>query len=169
MTATVMPQGTFVPPTVEGETGHWETRQNPVTGDIERVWVEDVNEVHPDGGARVIKCQANAIITGGLNSQGTTERWTSKGSYENVDFVEMRVGPDVILKRRDRVTNILGPNGEQLWVEEDHPDASGNFPATVFQVRGVAPSLDIFNRPIENFVLLERAQNQESEPGVING
>ena len=174
MTALVLPQagGTYVPPTDDGEEGYWKTVQDPITGFIRRVWIDGPVEDDPDTpqdesltGSRVSECQENAIITGGLNSQGTTERWTSKGEYDNVDFVEMRVPVDTVLKRRDRVTNITQPNGDILWLEEDHPNEDGSVPATVFQVRGSAPSLDIFNRPIENFVLLERAENQELSSG----
>lgn len=175
MTALVLPQGTYQAPKEEDEhgpaieQGYWRIEQDPIDGSPIRVWVDETFEDNPETpedesltGARTIACQANAIITGGLNSQGTTERWTTKGGYENVDFVELRVGPDTMLRRRERVTNIAGPDGTILWVEEDHPDERGIIPATVFQVRGVAPSLDIFNKHIENFVLLERAENQES-------
>lgn len=174
MRALILPQtaGSYTPPAEDGEEGHWETVQNPITGQIERVWVDAPVDDNPDTpgdesltGARYISCQANAIITGGLNSQGTTERWTSKGEYQNVDFVEMRVSANTLIRRRDRVTNITGPNGDILWIEEDHPADDGTLPPTVFQVRGVAPSLDIFNRPIEQFILLERAENQELQYG----
>lgn len=161
MTALVMPQGVYKE---VGDTGHWETRRHPVTGEVERIWVEEPNEEHPAAGAYEIECQANAIITGGLNSQGTTERWNSKGIYENVDFVELRVPPHVNLRRRDRITNITDGEGNIAWLEEDHPDEDGTIPPTVFQVRGSAPSMDIFNRTIEHFILLERAENQENYP-----
>lgn len=174
MKALVLPQGTYVPPTPETEetpavVGYWQITQDPISGDLIRVWVDEVVPDLPEtpdvdeslGGARWIKCQANAIITGGLNSQGTTERWTTKGEYENVDFVELRTPANIVLRRRERVTNISGADGQVLWLEEDQPGSDGKLPATVFQVRGVAPSLDIFNRHMENFVLLERAENQE--------
>lgn len=170
MSALVLPQraASFVPP-AGGEEGYWKTRQNPVTGEIIREWINAPADAENPIGAYSIVCQANAVITGGLNSQGTTERWTTKGEYQNVDFVEMRVPPNVILKRRDRITNLAGQDGKILWLEEDHPvfDDEGNstLPPTVFSVRGVAPSLDAFNNVMEHFVLLERAENQEVWPG----
>lgn len=170
MKALVLPQGVYQAPVEEtGAAGYWEVQQDPISGDLIRVWVGEEIPDNPDtpdhdeslGGARWITCQANAIITGGLNSQGTTERWTTKGGYENVDFVELRTPASIVLRRRERVTSITGPDGDVLWLEEDQPNTGGILPHTVFQVRGVAPSLDIFNRHIENFVLLERAENQE--------
>lgn len=164
MTALVMPQPGLYELEDEEEKGRWVVKRHPVTGEVQRTWVDEPNTKYPDRGAYTITCQANAIITGGLNSQGTTERWTSKGVYENVDFLELRVPPNVTLRRRDRITNITDASGKIAWLEEDHPDENGEYPPTVFQVRGSAPSMDIFNRTIEHFNLLERAENQENYP-----
>lgn len=144
-------------------TGHYEYIQHPVTGEVERVWVEvplpdnpDTPDVNESDNVFTFKCQARGIITGGLNSQGTSERFTSKGAYENVDFIEMQVPKDVIITKRDRVTNITNSRGEIVWREEEH----GSFKPTIFDVRGVTPSLDPFGSLVEWFVLLERSEIQ---------
>lgn len=162
MTATVLRQ------TAGGggtEEGHFEWKQDQITGEPIRVWVPGDDPDTVDVDESVIPCQVNAIITGGLNSQGTTERWTSKGEYENVDFVELRFPPGYHLTKRDRIADIRGVDGEILWTEEE---LEGN-PGTVFNVQGVAPSLDVFNKHIENFALLARAENQNRGELVSSG
>ena len=146
--------------------------QHPITGQPIRVWTE-VTEPVPDNpdtpeideGQRVMifECQARGIITGGLNSQGTTERFTSKGDYENVDFVKLQVPVEVgrVMSRRDRVTNITDSRGNLIWREEEY----GRMVPTVFDVKGVTPSVDPFGSVIEYFVLLSRSEVQGSSSG----
>lgn len=144
-------------------TGPYVTKQDPITGAIIRVWEPAIivpdDPATPDINEEQVfnfECQARGIITGGLNSQGTAERWTSKGTYENVDFVEMQVAPSVIITKRDRVTNIRNSRGEIVWREEEY----GSMKPTVFDVRGVMPSLDPFGSLVEWYVLLERTEDQ---------
>lgn len=153
-------------PGEEPVTGHYVMKQHPVTREFIRVW-EPVDIETPadspftteiDTAPQVLTfdCQARGIMTGGLNSQGTTERWTSKGGYENVDFVEMVVPRDVVITKRDRVTDISDSRGNVIWLEEEF----GRMTPTVFDVRGVTPSVDPFGSVTEWFVLLERAEIQ---------
>lgn len=152
------------------ESGGWVTEQHPITGQPIRKWVDAIELVDdpdtPDIDESVTSfrftCQARSIITGGLNSQGTTQRWTSKGDYENVDFVELQVPKDVLITKRDKVTNITDSRGNVIWKEEEY----GRMTPTVFNVRGVAPSVDPFGHVVEQFVLLERSEAQYGEPGV---
>lgn len=102
-------------------------------------------------------CQARPVITGGLNSQGTTQRWTSKGDYENVEFIEMVIPKNVIVTKRDRIARITDSRGNYIWREEEQ----GSFEPTVFDVLGVAPSLDPFGSVVEYFALLKRSEIQE--------
>lgn len=167
-TATLLRQGyaSDAPTTNDEEThgdlgGHYEFSTHPITGEIIRVWREVTipDDPETDFDERQVfefKCQARPVITGGLNSQGTAERWTTKGSYENVDFVELFIPKGVIITKRDRVTNIKDSRGRVVWVEEEH----GSFEPTVFDVRGVAPSLDPFGSVVEYFALLERSEIQ---------
>lgn len=148
--------------------GGYVTKQHPITGEYIREWKsleelyeltpdEDVSgETNPQPPVLTFPCQARSIITGGLNSQGTTERWTTKGSYENIDFIEMVVPKNILITKRDRITGITNSRGEVVWREEEH----GKFTPTVFDVRGVAPSLDPFGSLVEWFILCERAQIQ---------
>ena len=145
-------------------TGNYVTEQDPITGEIIRVWEEavltpDDPDTHDVDEREVynFECQARGIMTGGLNTQGTAERWTSKGTYENVDFVEMQVAPEVVITKRDKVTNIRNSRGEIVWREEEY----GTMKPTVFDVRGVMPSLDPFGSLVEWYVLLERSEIQD--------
>lgn len=150
--------------------GHYVMKQHPVTREFIRIW-EPINidtpadntftpEVETAPQVFTFDCQARGVLTGGLNSQGTTERWNSKGGYENVDFVELQVPRDVVITKRDRVTDISDSRGNMIWIEEEF----GRMTPTVFDVRGVTPSVDPFGSVTEWFVLLERAQIQ-SESG----
>lgn len=151
-----------------GEYGSFEMVQHPVTGELMRKW-NPANEEAPNDpefpeGIRpyMFKCQARSIITGGLNSQGTTQRWTTAGLYENVDYIELQVPRNVVITKRDRITDITNSRGEIVWREEEH----GDFRPTVFSVRGVAPSLDPFGSLMEWFILLERSEIQSGNEGI---
>lgn len=160
------------PNTSPSVNGKYVMEQHPVTGEIIRVWrsdyatVEDNPSTPEDESLRTratieFPCQARGIITGGLNSQGTTERWTSKGTYENVDFIELQVPKHILITKRDRITNVRDSRGNIIWREEEF----GSFKPTVFDVRGVTPSLDPFGSLVEYFVLLERAEIQGGREG----
>ena len=165
--ATLLRQG-YAPPSETQEEGsvegHYVYKQHPITGEVIREWVTiplvpdnlDTPDINEAENVFTFKCQARGIITGGLNSQGTTERWTSKGTYENVDYIEMQVPKDVRITKRDRVTNITNSHGEVVWLEEEF----GRNTPTIFDVRGVTPSLDPFGFLVEWFVLLERSEIQ---------
>ena len=135
---------------------------DPISGEIVRDWEEttetdDETTAHNETSKFTFKCQARGVITGGINVQGTAERWTAKGTYENVDTVTMTVPKNVIISKRDRITDITNSNGEIVWREEE----GGSFRPTVFSVRGVTPVLDPFGSLVEWFVMLERASVQD--------
>lgn len=160
--ASNVPAPVDTPEVIEAKDGHFRIRKHPITGEPIREWIEIPLEDDPttdiDESQLVFtfQCQARPIITGGLNSQGTTERWTSKGDYENVDYVEIQIPKSVIVTKRDRITNICDSRGNVIWREEE----GGSFKPTVFDVRGVAPSLDPFGSVVEYFALLERSEIQ---------
>lgn len=165
-TATLLRQGysTSNPADPVEESGYYKIQKHPITGEPIRVWVggrleddPDTPDIDESEGVFRFECQARPIITGGLNSQGTTERWTTKGAYENVDFIEIQFPKDIIVTKRDRITDITDSRGNYIWVEEE----GGSFRPTVFDVKGVAPSLDPFGSVIEYFAMLERAEVQE--------
>lgn len=172
MTAEVLSRQPAVPDSVDGneaelenihgEKGWYDMVQDPDSGAFERVWVpytpeldEDENPLEPTR-TWIFECIARGVIDGGIRVAGTTERFTSKGMLETVDYVSIKFPPHVLLTRRDRVTNIRDVrSGRLLWVEEE---TGGK--ATVFEVNGVTPVIDPFGNHVQNFALLERAEVQ---------
>lgn len=157
MTATVLRQGDYGEPTVE-QAGYWTERQNPITLEIERVWVADDTDLVTAGVQEgTFKCIARGIVEGGIRVAGTTERITPSGVIDSADYVQLQFGPNVEISKRDRVYNIKSSNGLLVWKEEEHNGA-----ATIFEVLGVTPIIDPFGRHVENHALLQRAEVQGS-------
>lgn len=150
----------------EGSTpsGRYEYQQDEDSGALIRVWVPDTDDVveNPDavtGGmleGRRFKCMARGFTDGGIRVAGTTERFSSRGTLETVDFVTIKFPKNVILTRRDRVTDIRNARNELLWKEEEFDDS-----ATIFEVNGVTPIIDPFGNHVENSALLQRAEVQD--------
>lgn len=137
----------------------WSTYQDPITKEILNEWVPvDSNNVPiTDATTPVttIACLARGIVDGGIRVAGTTERFGD--TYENIDFVKMWVPANVVLNKRDRITNIRDKQGGRvIWIDEEYD--TGNRP-TIFNVNGVTPLFDAMNRHTENFVLLEKAED----------
>lgn len=165
MNATLLHQNEdYVP---EGEIdmepyGEWVESQDPLTGEIVRIWQPYDDPLTPDVDEDVLKigsipCLARGIVDGGIRVAGTTERFGD--TYENIDYVKLWVPPHVRISKRDRVTNIKDASGHIRWLDEEYSDpATAEIPrATVFNVNGVTPLFDAFNNLVEQFVLLERA------------
>lgn len=154
-----MVQGGLVGDTNEdGEiiAGHYEDKQDPITGEIERVWVvEDVDPVTPGVQEKRVKCIVRGILDGGIRVAGTTERITPQGIYENIDYVKMQFPANITITKRDRITNVTNRNGVVVWREEEFDNRP-----TVFDVLGVTPVLDPFGNHVENSALLQRADVQ---------
>lgn len=150
------------------EYGEWVDSQDPLTGQIVRVWQPFDNVVIPDSPGTIdidesvqlgkIPVIARGIVDGGIRVAGTTERFGD--TYENIDFVKLWVPAHVRISKRDRVTNIADANGHIRWLNEEDVDPRGNVnpKATVFNVNGVTPLFNAFNVMTEQFVLLERAE-----------
>jgi hypothetical protein len=173
MSALVLKQDSYVPPVAddpntpqdESQPGHWEYKQDEDTGAMIRVWVsvpDDVIEppsaVNTPGGMMEgtrFKCIARGFTDGGIRVAGTTERFSSRGTIDTVDFVTIKFPPFVVLTRRDRVTDIRNNKNILLWKEEEFDDRP-----TVFEVNGVTPIIDPFGNHIENSALLQRAEIQ---------
>lgn len=166
MKADILKPGDHVPDPLEIEKyGEWVENQSPLSGEIVKVWVpfEDQpdNPDTPDYNEfkfATIPCLARGIVDGGIRVAGTTERFGE--NYENVDFIRLWIPANVLLTKRDRVTNIRTNKGQIVWVDEEFDDPADLTPpkATLFNVNGVTPLFDAFNKHIENFVLLERAE-----------
>jgi hypothetical protein len=156
--------GGTTPPTSEG---HWEDQQDPITGEIIRVWVPIADDPEtPDideSLAGSFPCMARGIIDGGIRVAGTTERWGE--TYVDIDYVRIEFPANVIVSKRDRITNIRNRKGQILWVEEElAPDGEGRFKATVFDVLGVTPVIDPFGKHSSNVAMLERSEVQQNAP-----
>lgn len=140
------------------EFGEYVNNQDPLTGDIIQVWVPFPDDPDTEENEAInfgtIKCLARGIVDGGIRVAGTTERFGDM--YENIDFVKMWTPASTKLNKSDRVTNIRNKCDSIIfWTNEET-----NNRATVFNVNGVTPLFDAFNKHVENFVLLERAETQ---------
>lgn len=148
--------------------GRYDYQQDPDSGAIVQVWIPapDTDAAEPgiqpvipliEGRAagRRIQVMARGLIDGGIRVAGTTERFASNGIYENVDFVSIKFSADVILTKRDKITDIRNRDGTLLWREEEFDNS-----ATVFDVMGVTPVTDPFGNYIENSALLSRSEVQ---------
>jgi hypothetical protein len=164
MRATVLHQGQYIPDPVDPSNfGEFVEVQDPLTGEIVRVWkpfpVTPDDPATPDTNEETfeeIRCIARGIVDGGIRVAGTTERFGDM--YENIDYVKMWTPANVRLTKRDRITNIRGVGGS-YWVDEEFTAIGEPPKATTFNVNGVTPLFDAFNRHVENFVLLERVDN----------
>lgn len=148
-------------PIVPEEYGQWVNNQDPITGEVIRVWQPypdqpdnpETPDYDPEFGT--IPCLARGIVDGGIRVAGTTERFGD--TYENIDYVKLWVPPHVELTKRDRITNIRNNKGVIMWRDEEFENP-GELKATTFNVNGVTPLFDAFNRHVESFILLERAE-----------
>lgn len=139
----------------------WEYQQDKDSGAIVRRWKDDVNTVGVDERRngliiRDVPLTARGIIDGGIRVAGTTERFGNE--YVAVDYVKATFGKEIVITKRDQVTNIRSKRdlSTPVWREEE----ISSYPATVFNVMGVTPVLDPFSRLVEQAVLLERAEVQ---------
>lgn len=136
--------------------GTWDTFQDPISGEILNSWVpgtiDKVSTPTRDetSAVRTIDCLARGVVDGGIRVAGSTERFGD--TYENIEFVKLWTPAHVKLTKRDRITNIRARRGGGvIWVDDT------NAPL-VFNVNGISPLFDAFNKPRENFVLLARAE-----------
>lgn len=139
--------------------GQWTEEQDPLTGEVIRVWkpvyVDDPGTAQNDVNTENIWCMARGIIDGGIRAAATTESFDD--IYRNVDIINIWVPKKYRITKRDRITNIRSKSGLVLWRDEEF-EGTGEVRATMFNVNGVVPVFDPFNRHIDNFCLLERAE-----------
>ena len=159
MRADVLKPGDPTPTDIDiSDYGTWTGKQDPLTGDIVQVWIpfpdDPDTEVDETKTVGTIKCLARGIVDGGIRVAGTTERFGDL--YQNIDYVKLWTPAKTVLTKGDRVTNIRNKCDSIIfWRNEE----TGN-KATVFNVNGVTPLFDAFNKHVENFILLERAEVQ---------
>jgi hypothetical protein len=133
----------------------WQTYQDPITGEILNKWVSestgkaDVPETPQNEAVRTIPCLARGIVDGGIRVAGSTEHFGD--TYENIEYAKLWVPQNIKLHKNDRITNIRAKRGgEVIWTEADGSPV-------IFNVNGISPLFDAFNRPVEHFILLARA------------
>jgi hypothetical protein len=140
------------------DAGEWVLEHDPDSNEIIRVWKPADNVETPEdesgGTQETFPCEARGIIEGGTRSVGTTESFGDL--YQAVDYIRISFPANVVLTRRDQVTNIRDRHGKVLWVEEERTDLK----PTVFNVVGVTPIIVPFVGHTENVALLERAETQ---------
>lgn len=140
--------------------GHWETYQDPITGEIRNKWVADPAD-NPDTPevettVKTFPCLARGIVDGSARAMSNTEIFGQ--DYENIEVIKMWIPTWVDISKSDRVTNIRWKKGgEVVWVDEEY-SAEPTRP-TVFNVMGITPLFDAFNRPVDKYVMLEKVQN----------
>lgn len=137
--------------------------QDPDSGAIERKWVVASSvggTIMPDSDldqnpALSFPCSARGFTDGGLRVVGTTERWSSRGTIQNIDTITLKYPKNMILSDRDRITNLRDKSSNKvLWLQE-------NGKPSVFEVSGTTPIFDPFGNHIENSALMNIAQVQD--------
>jgi len=135
--------------------GGWTESQDPLTGEIVRVWApvvelpDNPNTPEFDPSTSTINCVARGYST----SNRFTSTQVFGDVYKNIDVVRMWTPTSVFINKGDRVTNIRTPEGTILWVDDYSPPQ-----ATQFNVIGATPQIGPFNKHTENFIMLERAE-----------
>lgn len=150
MVATVLRQKPLSAPPVT-PTG-LTTYQDPISGEIIENWsYEDDDPETPDSDGTStfsVPCVARGIVDGGIRVAGSTERVGD--FYQAVDWVKLWVPAKTDIRRSDRITNVKWKKGgETVWLDDE-----GN--PIQFNVNGVVPLFDAFNRPVEKYILMER-------------
>ena len=159
MTAEVLRNGALGDVEVDAaDAGQWQMIEDPFTFELIRTWVPVVQDADGDGTFErfIVPCEVRGIVDGGIRVAGTTERFGKE--YENVDFAKMRFPPGIIITKRDRITNVRNKRtGKILWKEEELNMEGADYRATVFNVNGVTPEFDPFQRMVSQFAMLARA------------
>lgn len=147
--------------------GYYENVQDPDTGVISRVWVipSDSNPtilgVQPSLGGRSkrIKCTAMGIVSNSARGAGTSEMFSASGIITTLDLLVFKYPREVVITRRDRITDIRNRKGKLMWKETEYDNS-----ATEYEVTGVTPVHDTFGIWIENSAILHRADVQTGGP-----
>lgn len=116
-------------------------RQNPETGEIERLWQF----------VETIPVQARGL--GNLRGKdfGSVEKW--RDAYSKEDFLRIKTMYPV--DDTMRITNVRDANGKITWIEEGASEDP-----TIFEVVGSTPVIEPFGTHLEYDVFLDRAEVQ---------
>ena len=138
--------------------GTWDLNQDPITGEIVTNWLPGVEDdpgtvlVDESEDHVIVPCFAQGVYNSGIRAAGSDENFGEE--YFNIEYVKMWVPASVRLTKRDRVTNIKDSRGTGVFLDEEYDESR----ATVYNVQGVTPRFDPFNKLTDQFVLLKKAQ-----------
>jgi hypothetical protein len=143
-------------------TGEWQYVQDPITGAIERKWVEVDTPAAPGVERLKINCTVRGFPDSGIRILGTSE--SVDELFRKTDLVKMYFPAKVHLSDNDRVTEVRWrKTGQLIWREEERERMQSGqwveFP-TVFNVKGVIPVITPLVGHMESFAMLERAEVQ---------
>lgn len=137
--------------------GTWVNNQDPITGEIISAWVPgtidnpDTMDVDEEATNNIVPCFVQGIYNSGIRAAGADERFGAE--YFNIEYLKMWVPAGVRISKRDRVTNIRDGNGSLAFIDEEYNDRT-----TVYNVQGVTPRFDPWNKPVDQFILLEKVE-----------
>lgn len=132
--------------------GHWEWVQDPDSGAMVQVWVDDPETPEVEGSTiQNVRCMVRSATTGSIRA---AEQYGTE--YLNEEWIKITLPLSTNITMRDKVTNIRTLKGQVLWSEEE---SDGN-PATTFDVFRVSPVLDGFGNAVEKVVIAKRSEVQ---------
>lgn len=147
---------TDAPP--DGTTGGWVEDQDPLTGEIVREWILGDVPGTLDVETFTTICEVMPLVGNTVRFGGDVEIFAA--NYRDNVYALMNFPTNVIITKRDRVTNIRNRDNEVLWQELEMDKVDNKYRATVFNVIGIRPLLGPFGQHIGNEALLERAEIQ---------
>lgn len=135
--------------------GEWVDNQDPLTGQIIRVWRPvEVTPDDPDTDEDETIVQTVKCLARGVNYKSARdENFGDKVKY--LDSVNLWVPASTLIDRRDRVTNIKDSRGNIIWISEYEGSPKR---AMMFNVVGVSPILDFRGKHMETYAVLERSE-----------
>ncbi len=144
------------------ESGHWEEIEDPITGSIERIWIQDVDPSTPGIQKITIDCVARGFIDTGIRILGTEQDIGML--YKKTDLIKIQFPAAVHLTDKDRITEVRSKRtGALIWREEEMEqlaDGAWIEVPTTFSVKGVTPIISPLIGHTENFAILERSEVQ---------
>jgi hypothetical protein len=117
--------------------------QDENTGEIKKEWQY----------YKTMPCHAKGIISNSA-TRGNGDVQTIGNRYLNEQLIQIRTHDKMSI--REKVTNIVSSNGEQIWTELDFPS---NTP-TVFEIIGTTPMTDPFGNIVAYNSIMKRSENQ---------
>ena len=158
MTADIMKLYSDTSGPVEDLPGGWVNTQDKESGAIIRKWElpkDKPNTPEDESISTRVKCSAKAVLSRGARNGSANESFGA--TYSAVNYINMKVGPNVSITTRDRVTNIRSADGKVIWkVDQSKEDSA----PLVFDVEGIIPITNPFGIHVETLIVLNRSEAQ---------